>query len=218
MEPTSRRGSIPFDGGGLHNNGAAPVELRHVTFSNNDAADDGDSINAVAGTTILRSSINPSQDDPCAGTGITSTGFNAAAIDDPDCNYIASDSTSGGLIGIQSGGPTDNGGFTDTIGLNAGGRAVDLVPAASCTDSQDQRGFSPPAPAATPVPTSESSATGPSRRALGAIDCPPPPIAGQPTAAPTPTPTPKKKCKKKKRKKAAGAAKKKGCKKKRKKR
>jgi hypothetical protein len=220
-------------GGGAYVNGEVDLALRHVTLSANVATDPTAADHLHRGTqgtgtltffgSILPGLIN---NNNCEGTLIGSAGYNVSSVNDLDCVFGGTDSTGGGAIGLVAGDPIDNGGVTQTIGLEAGGRAVDFVPAASCglAEGQDQRGFFRPSGAACDAGAYERVICGGVvQEGSTAVDCPPPPVSGQPTTqvAPTKTST-KKKCKKpkkKKGKKAEAAAKKKpkGCKKKRKK-
>jgi hypothetical protein len=205
------------------------VFLRHVTFSSNSTqgVTSGDQVqtgtSSDVGTITLASSIIPGfsglAHNPCAGPNVVSGGFNVAQQDDPDCNFGASDSTGAtatGTVGID---PVDNGGFTDSIALLSGGRAVGFVPAAQCANAEgtDQRGY--------PRPLPVGGACDAGAYELNSCDGATV-LNGVYVACPVPTgpstPTKAKKCKKKKRKKGRGASaagkKKKKCKRKKKKR
>ncbi len=191
------------------------ASLSHVTVSNNDAAGSaGDALETASpadtGVITVRASIlSPSAlgVNLCEGTSppdIVSAGFNVTSVADPQCNFGGTDSVAASPTGLAAGGPVDHGGDTDTIGLVAGGRAVDFVPAAQCgpAEGQDQRGFFRPSGAACDAGAYERViCNGIVQEGPGAVDCPPPPVV--PIATPTSTPiaavpvtTAKKKCKK----------------------
>ena len=217
-------------GGGAFVNGEVDLTLAHVTLSDNSAtaaagADHLERGTQGTGALTFRGSLVTAAlfTNICEGTVVASAGYNVAGQPEAECGFTATDSTSGGTTGIMAGGPTDNGGITETIGLEAGGRAVDFVPAAECgfAESQDQRGFFRPSGVACDAGAYERvTCAGIVQEGPAAIDCPPPPAT-----QPTPTATkPKKKCKKKKKRKkgkagsAAAKKKKKKCKKKKRKR
>jgi CSLREA domain-containing protein len=214
-------------GGAVWLGGDLDLVLSHVTFRDNQAlGPEGDHLegDSSGGTGIitLRNAIIPGgiNIDPCVGDNIVSGGFNVAGLNDPDCGFGVTDSTGGVDIGLAAGLPQNNGGLTNTIALEAGGRAVDFIPAASCgpAESQDQRGFFRPSGGTCDAGAYERvTCAGVVQEGPAAIDCPPPP-ATQPTSTAT---KPKKKCKKKKKRKRGSAAakkkKKKKCKKKKRK-
>ena len=134
------------DGGAIFNDdGDATVD--NVTFDVNEATDDGDQIDALGGSLTLSYSIIAGEApvDACAGTAVSSGGFNVADLDDPDCDYsnsdfAAADSTDLGDLG-------DNGGPTETISIAPTSVAEDFVPTGKCEDATggvDQRGFKRP--------------------------------------------------------------------------
>lgn len=185
-------------GGGVFVNGEVDLTLTHVTLSANSAtaaagADHLERGTQGTGALTFRGSLITAAlfTNICEGAVVASAGYNVAGQPESECGFTATDSTSGGTIGLIAGGPTDNGGLTDTIGLEAGGRAVDFVPTAACgpAEGQDQRGFFRPSGAACDAGAYERvTCNGVVQEGPGAIDCPP--------AQPSPATTPKKKCRK----------------------
>ncbi len=201
-------------GGGIGSTGqggaiyaqASNVTVRHSTFEANvstGAGQDGDHLFSGPGTLLTTSgSILPaSAGDICGAIGsIDSGGFNVADPD-PECEFVMSDSTAGGPIGLEPGAPQDNGGPTDTIALVAGSRALDFLSAGACATAEgtDQRLLSRPQGSACDAGAYEVCTT-----PGGSMpECPPPlpvvptPIATTPaTVVTTPVTTTRKKCKK----------------------
>jgi hypothetical protein len=208
-------------GGGAFVGGNVSLALNHVTLSRNEAAGpEGDHLQGSSalgpGVINVRGSLITGTlgVDLCDGDNVVSAGFNVAGLPDSGCNFLAADSTSGGATGLAAGGPADNGGVTDTIALEPGGRAIDFVPAAQCGPAQgfDQRSYHRPFGAACDAGAYELTICSGVIANEPVNPCPPAQPAAQ---APV---TKKKKCKKKKKgKKGAAAAKKKKCKKKKKK-
>lgn len=137
--------SAADDAGGFYGAG----KLSHVTFLANTAEEEGDHIRSTDELT-LRNSILPGADgfvDLCSTSDpgeIVSKGFSVSTYDDPGCGFLDSDVF--GAVDFVPGGPTDNGGPTETIAIEGSSLAKDLVPNGKCkvAGGEDQRGFERP--------------------------------------------------------------------------
>ena len=122
--------------------------VTHSTFLGNSSAE-GDHLflPSTSGTTLkVSNSIIPSSliGDAC-GAGndpLKSRGYNVFNLQDPDCPVKATDEVVSD-VGLDPGGLEDNGGPTETIGLEKESEAVDLIPESRCPN-EDQRGFDRP--------------------------------------------------------------------------
>jgi CSLREA domain-containing protein len=137
------------DGGGIRDLGAV-LDIAHTTFSDNNAADQGDAVHLSAtGTDTLRNSIVAEGASGCNGD-FTTAGYNV------DAGSTCWGANGPGDVQNQSpqlGALTNNGGPTFTHAIPGTSPAVDRVPAANCTDDSgavflttDQRGSERPSP------------------------------------------------------------------------
>jgi CSLREA domain-containing protein len=146
---TTFYGNESADVGGAFRGGG---KLSHVTFLSN-SAEEGDHIagNSTGSDLplVVRNSILGGfliTLDPCAESVIISKGFNVAPSDDGDCSFRDSDLTDVSAASMDEF-PSDHGGATDTIAIDADSPMRDLIPRRNCKPAQgeDQRGYSRPA-------------------------------------------------------------------------
>jgi hypothetical protein len=154
--------------------GSPPIELRHLTVTNNSASSDGSAgaggislyAPASVGNSIFADNLHGTASSHCAlgfGVSITSLGGNLET-GTRTCDPMSA--TADPMLGPLQ----DNGGFAPTRALMPGSPAIDLGVAGSCA-ATDQRGVARPAGAGcdsgaveAPVPgasTGEATAVGP---------------------------------------------------------
>ena len=136
-----------FGGGGIWNNGAA-TSLSHDTIAGNGAQVSGGGIQLAAGSVSAKNSIvsNNVSSSPASAncdTAITSNGFNLEQ--GGTCGFTQSSDVNGDarVVGLASGGLTNNGGPTDTFFPASGSAAIDAGDSGTCP-ATDQRGVSRP--------------------------------------------------------------------------
>ncbi len=148
---TFSRNSAAGYGGAIGNDGG-PLTLTNSTFSGNssDSSEGGGIGNKVPWQPSLKSIIlAASIGGDCAGT-ITDVGYNIA--DDASCKFKSIDSHNGTNPKLDPRGLRNNGGRTQTIALESGSPAINVIPIAECTNqasppkriTTDQRGFPRP--------------------------------------------------------------------------
>jgi predicted outer membrane repeat protein len=139
---------FPGDGAGIQNFGTLTVT--NSTFSGNGGGSGGGISNgsfASLKNTILAMSSGGLDTPPsnCFGT-IIDAGYNIS--DDTSCGFSATGSRNSTNPMLSTAGSANNGGPTETIALDPGSPAIDVIPLASCTDqaspprrvNTDQRG------------------------------------------------------------------------------
>lgn len=85
----------------------------------------------------------PTSPDCYSDGGITSNGYNIIA-DITGCNYSHGTGDHTNVHDAVLGALADNGGFNQTNALLTGSPAIDAIPAASCSNTEDQRGYARP--------------------------------------------------------------------------
>ncbi|PXX88367.1 hypothetical protein DIT71_17455 [Marinobacter vulgaris] len=132
-------GNAASSAGGGVLNGAGLLTLENVTLASNSTEGDGANLfNGDKGSTLkLANTIiaSPSGGANCAGT-ISSMGHNLE--DDGSCSFKVPTDISGQAASLGS--LNDNGGFTQTMALNAGSPAIDAGSNSVCPAS-DQRDY-----------------------------------------------------------------------------
>ncbi len=136
--------------GALQSQYGGPLTVTNCTFSGN-IATLGNTYGAgvilnYAGATFYNSILANSSGGNCT-TGSSSTlptdgGYNIS--DDGTCFFSATGSHNNLLPRLDPNGLENNGGPTETISLQPGSPAIDVVPPASCTVATDQRGATRP--------------------------------------------------------------------------
>ncbi|MGO9601836.1 MAG: choice-of-anchor Q domain-containing protein [Candidatus Binataceae bacterium] len=139
-------------GGAIANDGT--LNVTSSTFSSNSASVDGGGIYNRATATVSNSILaNENTGGNCSGaiTYGTNCGYNIS--DDGTCAFgTTSTVANGDAIGdnvdplLATAGLNNNGGPTETIGLQATSPAIGAVPLAACAVTTDQRGAPRPAP------------------------------------------------------------------------
>ena len=142
-------GGATFAGGAIYQIGNFNSSLVYVTLSGNQATAFGGGIYNDAGTStgnmsVAKSMFTGNTPDSCAGGDFISGGYS-----------LASDSTCGGLFGLDAsnksnatlplGTLSNNGGPTPTMSPLSGNEAINFIPGASCGVAYDQRGGLRPA-------------------------------------------------------------------------
>jgi hypothetical protein len=131
-----------FSGGGIGNGGA--LSLINSTVVSNSANDTGGGIFNVGTSFTIKSTLiagnNSAGDcDFSAGT-VTSLGYNVS--DDGTCSsFLTATGDENNVIpgaGLDPNGLHNNGGPTQTIALLPGSPALDHIPVADCTDTNDK--------------------------------------------------------------------------------
>jgi hypothetical protein len=183
-------------GGGIYN--AGRLTVTNSTFSGNSATTGGAIYSESSGTTTraiasgvtVNNSIlaKSTSGGNCSGS-ITDGGYNIS--DDTSCGFAGTgangdtigDGVSDSHVGLDPVGLANNGGPTETIGLESGSYAIDAIPIGRCP-ATDQRG------AARPDPKGSSSACDVGAFEFdGVIPIPTPTATASATATPTPTAT-----------------------------
>jgi CSLREA domain-containing protein len=137
---SSAAAGSPGAGGALDQSGSGAT-LTQVTIASNTAAGPGGGLNGAGGSIAYGNSIIGSNNEGaaasnCAGTMITDQGNNVV-FGDNSCGQAASPDPKLGAL-------ADNGGPTQTMALQAGSSAIDLVPTSACPLATDQRGVARP--------------------------------------------------------------------------
>jgi PKD domain len=138
---TFANNSASGSGGSLENNGGT-VNISNSTFANNSASFGSGLDNTSTGTASISTSLFANNSGGnCANGTITDQGYNLSS--DNTCGFIASTSQQNTDPKLDPNGLHDNGGPTQTIALQQGSPAIDLIPTAQCPTT-DQRGMSRP--------------------------------------------------------------------------
>ena len=166
---TFANNSASDDGGGLFNNDGT-VTISNSTFANNSAGNFGGGLITFGGTVTISNSTFANNSAGNDGSGLTSSGtvtisnsifanntvgkgnclifgtftdqgYNLS--NDSSCGFTASTSQQNTDPKLDPSGLQNNGGPTQTIALQQGSPAIDLIPAAQCP-ATDQRGMSRP--------------------------------------------------------------------------
>ena len=155
------------DGGGIAN--AATLTVTNSTLAHN-AARYGGGVGGnlfTSGTSTVSATIfSGGIPDDCDGP-LVDGGYSLA--DDSSCSLTATTDQPDTAAGLDPAGPQDNGGDTETIGLEPSSAAVSAVSSATLCSTPDQRGVARPTPCDTgavqfteppPAITSPDSASG----------------------------------------------------------
>ncbi|MBV9126184.1 MAG: HYR domain-containing protein, partial [Planctomycetes bacterium] len=128
-------------GGGLFNSGGSVI-ISDSTFANNTASGFGpNSGGGIYGVVNISNSIVANNSNGnCAG-GVRDSGYNLSS--DSSCGFTGTGSLQNTDPKLDPNGLQNNGGPTQTIALQSGSPASDVIPSANCP-ATDQRGVSRP--------------------------------------------------------------------------